>query len=101
MTTIADIKLREADYKETKNDRAFWDSDESVQAQSYYFATLCGYSPALHLPYKAYLEKLDAAKSGANMYSGVGTASDDVSSTDKVICNNDKDNVDLSWLDSI
>lgn len=101
VTTIADIKLREADYKETKNDRAFWDSDESVQAQSYYFATLCGYSPALHLPYKAYLEKLDAAKSGANMYSGVGTASDDVSATDKVICNNDKDNVDLSWLDSI
>lgn len=100
ITTIADIKLRETDYAETKNDRAFWDTDESVQAQSYYFATLCGYSPNLHLPYKAYLEKLDAAKNGS-MYNGVGSDSEDtIPTTDKVI-HKDKDNVDLSWLDSI
>lgn len=100
ITTIADVKLREADYAETKNDRAFWDTDESVQAQSYYFATLCGYSPNLHLPYKAYLEKLDAAKNGS-MYNGVGSESDDVvTTTDKVI-HKDQDNVDLSWLDNI
>ena len=100
ITTIADVKLREADYVETKNDRAFWDTDESVQAQSYYFATLCGYSPNLHLPYKTYLEKLDAAKNGS-MYNGVGSESDDVvTTTDKVI-HKDQDNVDLSWLDNI
>lgn len=100
VTTIADIKLREADYAETKNDIAFWDTDESVQAQSYYFATLCGYSPNLHLPYKTYLEKLDAAKNGS-MYNGVGSESDDVvTTTDKVI-HKDQDNVDLSWLDNI
>lgn len=99
ITTIADIKLREADYTETKNDRVFWDTDESVQAQSYYFATLCGYSPNLHLPYKAYLEKLDAAKNGS-VYNGVGSDSEDIPTVNKDI-SKDKDNVDLSWLDSI
>lgn len=100
ITTIADVKLREADYAETKNDRAFWDTDESVQAQSYYFATLCGYSPNLHLPYKAYLEKLDAAKNGS-MYNGVGSESDDVVTTTNKVIHKDQDNVDLSWLDNI
>ena len=102
ITTIADIKLREADYAETKNDKAFWDTDESVQAQSYYFATLCGYSPNLHLPYKAYLDKLDAMKSGANMFNGVGSGSEDeVPTTNKDIHQKSDGNVDLSWLDSI
>ena len=102
ITTIADIKLREADYAETKNDKAFWDTDESVQAQSYYFATLCGYSPNLHLPYKAYLDKLDAMKSGANMFNGVGSGSEDeVPTTNKDIQQKSDGNVDLSWLDSI
>lgn len=102
ITTIADVKLREADYAETKNDKAFWDTDESVQAQSYYFATLCGYSPNLHLPYKAYLDKLDAMKSGANMFNGVGSGSEDeVPTTNKDIHQKPDGNVDLSWLDSI
>lgn len=99
ITTIADVKLRETDYAETKNDRAFWDTDESIQAQSYYFATLCGYSPNLHLPYKAYLEKLDATKNGS-LYNGVGSNSDEISTTNKEI-SKDKENIDLSWLDSL
>jgi hypothetical protein len=102
VTTIADIKLREADYEETKSDKAFWDTDESVKAQSYYFATLSGYSPNLHLPYKAYLDKLDAMKSGSDMFSNVGSDSDDeLIITDKVINNNNKETPDLSWLDAI
>ena len=100
-TTIKDIKLREEDYAETKTDKVFWDTDESVQAQSYYFATLCGYSPNLHLPYKAYLDKLESMKNGSNMFNGIGSKSEDVvSTTDKVI-HNTKDDVDLSWLDSL
>lgn len=101
ITTIADIKLREADYAETKSDKAFWDTDESVQSQSYYFATLCGYSPNLHLPYKAYLDKLDAMKNGS-MYNGIGSESEDVvATTNKDIHNKSDENIDLSWLDSI
>ena len=100
-TVITDIELREKDYEETHNDKVFWDTDESVQAQSYYFSTLCGYSPNLHLPYKAYLERLEAANGG--VFNGVGGNDVKVeSSTDKVICQNKQNgDVDLSWLDSI
>lgn len=101
ITTIKDIKLREADYAETKNDKVFWDTDESVQSQSYYFATLCGYSPNLHLPYKAYLDKLDIAKNGS-IYNGVGSNSEDETPTTKKDIHQKSDgNVDLSWLDNI
>ena len=102
VTTIKDIELREKDYEETNNDRIFWDTDESVKSQSYYFSTLCGYSPSLHLPYKSYLERLDATQNGADMFGGIGGDST-VNTTDNVICNKPTENgeVDLSWLDNI
>lgn len=103
ISTINDIELREKDYKETHSDKAFWDTDESVEAQSYYFSTLCGYSPNLHLPYKAYLERTEKAKDG-DVFSGVGSStveSSPVAKTDKVIHQKDTENVDLSWLDNI
>ena len=64
MTTIKDIELRKLDWKETHSEKIWWDSDESVKAQSYYFATLSGYSAHLHKPYQAYLERLEAAQNG-------------------------------------
>lgn len=103
ISTINDIELREKDYEETHSDKAFWDTDESVEAQSYYFSTLCGYSPNLHLPYKAYLERTEKAKDG-DVFSGVGSStveSSPVAQTDKVIHQKDPENVDLSWLDNI
>lgn len=103
ISTINDIELREKDYEETHSDKAFWDTDESVEAQSYYFSTLCGYSPNLHLPYKAYLERTEKAKDG-DVFSGVGSPtveSSPVAQTNKVIHHKDTENVDLSWLDNI
>lgn len=101
-TTIRDIELREADYEETKSNKCFWDDDQSVQAQSYYFSNLCSYSANKHLPYKAYLDRLDAMKSGTDMFSGVGSDSDDEESvTEAITHNNSKENIDLSWLDSL
>lgn len=103
ISTINDIELREKDYEETQSDKAFWDTDESVEAQSYYFSTLCGYSPNLHLPYKAYLERTEKAKDG-DVFSGVGSStveSSPVAQTNKVIHQKDPENVDLSWLDNI
>lgn len=99
-SSIADILLREKDYKDTHNNKVFWDTDESVKSQSYYFSTLCGYSPNLHLPYKAYLERLDAAQNGLNVFSGVGINAE---ISDKVIYNkpDESGNIDLSWLDDI
>lgn len=98
-TVIKDIELREKDYKEAHSDRCFWDSDESVKEQSYYFANLCSYSRTLHKPYDEYCKKLEAAKDGSDLFSGLlgsGTAS----SSSKVIDNKSND-IDLSWLDNI
>ena len=51
--------------------------------------------------YKAYLEKLDAMKNGTNMFNGVGSESEDEVSTTTKVINNNKDDVDLSWLDNL
>lgn len=97
VNVIKDIELREKDYAENHSDKCFWDTDESVKAQSYYFANLCSYSANKHLPYKAYLDRLDAAKNGQDLFGGVGS---NVDITDKAI-HNKADNLDLSWLDNI
>lgn len=89
---IKDIKLRERDYEETQSDMCFFDTDESVKAQSYYFSTLCGYSPNLHKPYKAYLERLEAVQNG-DIFGDINSSV----SSNKVITDEDS----LSWLDNI
>jgi len=104
-STIKDIRLREADYERTKSDKCFWDTDESVKAQSYYFANLCDYSPNLHLPYKEYLEKLELAK-GVSVFDSVGNDVDSVEPTlnnvsDSKVISQKKDEVDLSWLNDL
>lgn len=96
IANIKDIELRRADWEETKNDRIWWDDENSVKAQSYYFSTLCGFSPNLHKPYAEYLEKLEASKNG-DIFGNLGMST--TTSTNKVIEN--KNEVDLSWLDSI
>jgi RecB family exonuclease len=87
--TLDEICDNEEQYKTTKDESLFYDSDESVEKQSYYFANLCGYSANLHKPYKKYLEKLDAKKNGADMFGGVGSD----------LNGNEVD--DLDWLNSL
>ena len=94
VATIKDIKLREKDYEETHSEKIWWDSEDSVKSESYYFSTLCGYSPNLHKPYAEYLNKLEASKSG-NIFGEVSSTT-----SSKVIENNNNE-VDLSWLDNI
>lgn len=96
-TTLKDIELREKDYEETKALECFWDDEADVQAQSYYFANLCSYSATKHLPYKAYLEKFEAAQKDA--FGGL-LGDINVSSSSNVI-DNKSDEVDLSWLDNL
>ena len=95
--TIQDIELREKDYEEIKSVQCFWDDEESVKAQSYYFANLCSYSAQKHLPYKAYLEKYESNKN--NMFGDLLNTTLSAPTT-KVIesCTNEPD---LSWLDNI
>lgn len=89
--TIDEILNKEHKYDETEDEKLFFDTPEQVEKQSYYFATLCAYSPNLHKPYKLYLDKLNAQSNG-NLFEGVGAAVNDVK-------NSDED--DMSWLDEL
>jgi hypothetical protein len=95
--TLIDIELREKDYEETKALECFWDSEEDVNRESYYFANLCSYSATKHLPYKAWLEKFEANKD--DMFSGL--LGNEYSTSSSNVINNKNDEVDLSWLDNI
>lgn len=97
---VKDVELREQDYKQTKSINCFWDTNESLQAQSYYFANLCSFSPNLHLPYQTYLKKLEAAQNGSDLFAGVGTDVG-VTTTSNNVVSNKSNEPDLSWLDDI
>lgn len=97
---IEDIKFREKEYSINNNDKIWWDNEESVKTQSYYFSTLCSYSSNLHLPYKEYLNKIENQKNDIDFFNGIGCNNSEPYSTSNVIHNN-KDNIDLSWLNSI
>lgn len=92
--TLKDIKLREQDYKETKSDKCFWDDEESIKKQEYYYSNLCSYSSYKLLPYKAFLEKKEAQQNGDIFGNLFG------STTSKVIETKNNE-PDLSWLDSL
>lgn len=100
ITVIKDIELREADYAETQSDACFYDTDESVKEQSYYFANLCGYSRNLHKPYDEYCKRLEAAQNGTDMFSGL-LGSNTVKTSSSNVIENKNDELDLSWLDNI
>lgn len=107
INTIKDICLREKDYEENGSEMAFWDTDDSVKSQSYYFSTLCGYSAGLHKPYQQYLEKLEAQNNDMNLFGGIGGDVESVGFVTKPVTNRVAatvgavDEVDLSWLDDI
>ena len=90
VNTIEEIECREREYKDTYNEKVFYDTPEQVEKQSYYFSTLCAYSPNLHKPYKLYLDKLEAKKNGGNLLGRVGA----------VTMTSDADD-DLSWLNQL
>lgn len=104
--TIQDIKCREKDYQEMKEkgfneevcSKTFWDKEDDVKANSYYFSTLCGYSANLHIPYKKYLENLEANKNSDILLS----PKDRCLQSDEDVIQDILDNgVDLSWLDEV
>lgn len=93
--TMKEIRSKEAQYEELKEagkyeeaDKLWWEDEESVKKQSYYLSNLCGYSPNLHKPYKAYLEALDEQKNGDIL--GTKKKSDEEYAID-----------DLGWLNNL
>lgn len=67
--------------KEEEAEKLFWDDEESLKAQSYYYNNLCGYNIPTIKPYKEYLDKI--------------TKKDD----DLLVKPSKKEEEDLSWLD--
>ena len=55
--TTKDIRNKTAEYEKTFDEHIWWEDEDTVKKQSYYFANLCSYSPSVHKPYGAYLDK--------------------------------------------
>ena len=91
-TQLTQIDYLTKEYNETGNEKVWWDEPENVKKESYYFATLCGYSATLHKPYAEYLESLEQEQKekqdAANLLPQITNESVEA-----------KD--DMSWLDSI
>lgn len=62
--TIEEIEDNIKKFKETKDDKLFWDDDESLKKQSYYYNNLCDYSIPTIKPYKDYLDRINSEKDG-------------------------------------
>lgn len=66
--TIAEINDKTKKYNELKDtdleaaEHLFWDDDETLKAQSYYFNNLSGYLIPTIKPYKQYLDRINADK---------------------------------------
>lgn len=66
--TITEINEKVEQYNAVKDidmeaaEKLFWDDEESLKEQSYYYNNLCGYSIPTIKPYKAYLDKLNGEK---------------------------------------
>lgn len=96
--TIGEIVEKEKEYEEKcitdmeSAEKIFFDTPEQVENQSFYFATLCAYSPNLHKPYKQYLDKLLKSRDGDDFFSGLGS--------NREINKFDQDD-DLSWLNDL
>jgi len=56
--TLVEIYTKEKEYEKTKDDIVFW--EEVTQANSYYFANLCGFNAQQHLPYGKFLDSLES-----------------------------------------
>lgn len=69
---ISEIEFKELEYATSQDERVFWDSEKSVETQSYYFATLSGYSSKIHVPYRMFLERLETRKTGGDIFCNLG-----------------------------
>ena len=84
--TIKMIREKETEYNANHDDSIWMEDQETVKAQSFYFANLCSYSANLHKPYKLYLETLEREKNGGLL----GNSASNEFAED-----------DLSWLEEL
>ena len=73
-------------------DKIWYDSEDQLKANEYYFFNLCGYSTKLHKPFAEYVARKEKEKEDQNNFFA-GIMQDD--SNDSVTTN-----LDMSWLDN-
>jgi len=72
VNTLDEIVELTKEYNETKDDKLFW--EEIDDKDTYYYATLCGYSGLLHKPYGKWLDEYnEKIKNKDNLFGGVGS----------------------------
>lgn len=91
--TVTDINKKVEQYNALKDsdleaaEKLFWDDDESLKKQSYYYNNLCGYSIPTIKPYKDYLDRITVNKN------------------DNIFINNsvkkEEDDDDMAWLSEL
>ena len=64
INTIKEIEEKTREYELTNDESVFFDTEESIKKQEYYFFNLCDYTANKHKPFKKYLEMLDREKNG-------------------------------------
>lgn len=80
------IREKEKEYELTNDESIWYEDEETVKKQSYYFANLCDYSSLLHKPYAKYLQQLEEDKDDSIF----GSQTSNMYAED-----------DLSWLNNI
>lgn len=73
-------------------DKIWYDSEDQLKANEYYFFNLCGYSTKLHKPFAEYVARKEKEKEDQNNFFA-GIMQDD--SNDSITTN-----LDMSWLDN-
>lgn len=79
INTTKFIRDKEKEYALTLDESIWFEDEETVKKQSYYFANLCDYSFSIHKPYSMYLAKLEAAKNDNIFGTHVNTNQNDYS----------------------
>lgn len=59
---VDEIVSKTQEYFETFNEKIFWDDEETLKKQEYYFYNLCDYTPNTVKPFKEYLDKINKEK---------------------------------------
>lgn len=68
--TVNEIKEKEMEYDVTKDPHEFWDNEESLVKNEYYYFNLCDYNLDRVLPFKEYLDKKNAQKEQTDLLGG-------------------------------
>lgn len=87
--TVDEIRRLKDEYDETDNDHVFYDNEENIKSNLFYYTNLSDYTIQQLKPVAEYLKKQEEEKEAADDLLGVG----------KIVQDDEED--DFSWLDDL